>query len=130
MPEALWTADEIAAATGGTVAGDFAANGVSIDTRSVEPGDLFVALVGARDGHDFVGDARIAGATGALASKSVAGPAVIVADTFKALEALGVAARERAPQCRRGAVTGSVGKTSVTAPSRPACAWRARPTPR
>ncbi|WP_184717689.1 UDP-N-acetylmuramoyl-tripeptide--D-alanyl-D-alanine ligase [Caulobacter sp.] len=114
MPEALWTADEIAAATGGTVAGDFAANGVSIDTRSVEPGDLFVALVGARDGHDFVGDARIAGATGALASKSVAGPAVIVADTFKALEALGVAARERAPQCRRGAVTGSVGKTSVT----------------
>jgi UDP-N-acetylmuramoyl-tripeptide--D-alanyl-D-alanine ligase len=114
MPEALWTADEIAAATGGTVAGDFAANGVSIDTRSVEPGDLFVALVGARDGHDFVGDARIAGATGALASKSVAGPAVIVADTFKALEALGVAARERAPQCKRGAVTGSVGKTSVT----------------
>jgi UDP-N-acetylmuramoyl-tripeptide--D-alanyl-D-alanine ligase len=114
MPDALWTADEIAAATGGSVAGDFAVNGVSIDTRSVEPGDLFVALVGGRDGHDFVGDARIAGATGALASKAVAGPAVIVPDTFKALEALGVAARERAHQCKRGAVTGSVGKTSVT----------------
>ena len=37
-----------------------------------------------------------------------------VADTLVALEKLGVAARERAPQARRGAVTGSVGKTSVT----------------
>ncbi|PXA95943.1 UDP-N-acetylmuramoylalanyl-D-glutamyl-2, 6-diaminopimelate--D-alanyl-D-alanine ligase, partial [Caulobacter sp. D5] len=49
MPEApLWTAEEIAAATGGKVAGDFAATGVSIDSRTVEPGDLFVALAGVR----------------------------------------------------------------------------------
>ncbi|MBO9546713.1 UDP-N-acetylmuramoyl-tripeptide--D-alanyl-D-alanine ligase [Caulobacter sp.] len=114
MPEALWTADEIAQATGGKVAGDFAVTGVSIDTRSVEKDDLFVPLVGARDGHDFVPQAVAAGATGVLAAKAVDAPAVMVEDTFKALEALGVAARERAPQCKRGAVTGSVGKTSVT----------------
>jgi UDP-N-acetylmuramoyl-tripeptide--D-alanyl-D-alanine ligase len=114
MPEALWTAEEIAKATGGKVAGDFAVTGISIDTRSVEPGDLFVPLVGARDGHDFIPQAVAAGATGVLAFKPVDAPAVMVEDTFKALEALGVAARERAPQCKRGAVTGSVGKTSVT----------------
>lgn len=114
MPDALWTAEEIAQAVGGQVAGDFAATGVSIDTRSVEHGDLFVPLVGARDGHDFVAQAVANGAAGVLAAKAVDAPAVMVADTFKALEALGVAARERAPQCKRGAVTGSVGKTSVT----------------
>lgn len=114
MPDALWTADEIAKAVGGQVAGDFAVTGVSIDTRSVEPGDLFVPLVGARDGHEFVPQAVANGAAGVLAAKAVDAPAVMVADTFKALEALGVAARERAPQCKRGAVTGSVGKTSVT----------------
>ncbi|AYV44832.1 UDP-N-acetylmuramoylalanyl-D-glutamyl-2, 6-diaminopimelate--D-alanyl-D-alanine ligase [Caulobacter flavus] len=114
MPEALWTAEEIAAATGGQVAGDFAANGVSIDSRTVEPGDLFVALAGVRDGHEFVAQTAAKGAAGALVSQAVETPAVVVADTFAALEALGVAARERAPQARRGAVTGSVGKTSVT----------------
>lgn len=114
MVEALWTADEIAAATGGTVAGDFTATGVSIDSRSVEPGDLFVALSGARDGHEFVVQTVDRGAAGALVSKPVPIPAVLVEDTFRGLERLGVAARERAPQARRGAVTGSVGKTSVT----------------
>ena len=114
MADALWTAQEIAAATGGTVEGGFAATGVSIDTRTVEPGDLFVALAGVRDGHEFVGQAMAKGAAGALVSQAIDGPAVRVGDTFKALEALGVAARERAPQVRRGAVTGSVGKTSVT----------------
>ncbi|HEX5379330.1 MAG TPA: UDP-N-acetylmuramoyl-tripeptide--D-alanyl-D-alanine ligase [Phenylobacterium sp.] len=110
----LWTADEIAAAVGGKVSGQFAATGVSIDTRTVEPGDLFVALAGVRDGHEFVPQAMAKGAAGALVSQPVDGPAVMVADTFKALEALGRAARDRAPQARRGAVTGSVGKTSVT----------------
>jgi len=110
----LWTADEIAKAVDGEVVGDFAVTGVSIDTRTVERGDLFVPLVGARDGHDFVPQAVANGAAGVLAAKAVDAPAVMVADTFKALEALGVAARERAPHCKRGAVTGSVGKTSVT----------------
>ena len=115
MAEPLWTSEEIAAATGGKLAGHpFAATGVSIDTRTLEPGDLFVALGGARDGHEFVQQAMEKGAVGALASRQVFGSAVMVDDPFTALERLGEAARERAPQARRGAVTGSVGKTSVT----------------
>lgn len=114
MAEPLWTSGEIAAATGGRATQPFDATGVSIDTRTLEPGDLFVALGGVRDGHEFVEQAMGKGAAGALVSRNVAGPAVKVDDVFAALEKLGVAARERAPQARRGAVTGSVGKTSVT----------------
>ncbi|MDO8902462.1 MAG: UDP-N-acetylmuramoyl-tripeptide--D-alanyl-D-alanine ligase [Phenylobacterium sp.] len=115
MSEPLWTAYEIAKAVGGQViGGDFAVSGLSIDSRSVDPGDLFIALAGARDGHEFIPQALSQGAAGALASRPTDGPAIRVADTFKALEALGQAARIRAPQARRGAVTGSVGKTSVT----------------
>ena len=115
MAEPLWTSDEIARATGGDLAGvPFAASGVSIDTRSIEAGDLFVALGGARDGHGFVDLALGKGAAGTLASQAVTGSAVMVGDTLAALERLGVAARERAPQAKRGAVTGSVGKTGVT----------------
>ncbi|CAN5507833.1 UDP-N-acetylmuramoyl-tripeptide--D-alanyl-D-alanine ligase [soil metagenome] len=110
----LWTAEEIASATEGQVISAFEATGVSIDSRSIAPGDLFVALSGARDGHEFIVQITDKGAAGALVSKPVATPAVLVEDTFLALERLGVAARERAPQARRGAVTGSVGKTSVT----------------
>lgn len=115
MAEPLWTSEEIVKATGGKLAGQgFAATGVSIDTRTLEPGDLFVALGGVRDGHEFVAQAFEKGAVGALASRQVFGSAVMVEDTLAALERLGAAARERAPQARRGAVTGSVGKTSVT----------------
>ena len=110
----LWTAANIARATGGKVSQAFQARGVSIDTRSLEPGDLFVALDGVRDGHDFVGQAMAAGASGILASRPVDAPHVRVPDTFIALQALALAARERAVDARRAAVTGSVGKTSVT----------------
>lgn len=115
MAEPLWTSEEIIQATGGKLAGKpFAASGVSIDTRTLEPGDLFVALGGVRDGHEFVSQAMEKGAAGALATRQVFGSAVMVGDALQALEGLGVAARERAPRARRGAVTGSVGKTSVT----------------
>jgi UDP-N-acetylmuramoyl-tripeptide--D-alanyl-D-alanine ligase len=115
MADPLWTSAEIAAATGGQVGGgEFSAGGVSIDTRTLEPGDLFVALAGVRDGHEFVEQALAKGAAGALVSRELPGRHVRVDDTQAALERLGAAARERAPQVRRGAVTGSVGKTSVT----------------
>lgn len=116
MPDRqLWTSAEIVAATGGTLSGPaFDATGLTYNSREIVPGDLFLALKGARDGHDFAAAAFAAGATGALAEHAVeGGPSVIVADTLRGLEALGVAARDRTP-ARRGAVTGSVGKTSVT----------------
>ncbi|MDB5470499.1 MAG: UDP-N-acetylmuramoylalanyl-D-glutamyl-2,6-diaminopimelate--D-alanyl-D-alanine ligase [Caulobacter sp.] len=109
----LWTAAEIAAATSGTATADFAVNGVSIDSRSIDAGDLFVALAGVRDGHEFAAKALADGAAGILASKPVDGPSILVTDTLKALESLGIAARDRS-SARRCAVTGSVGKTSVT----------------
>ncbi len=115
MAEPLWTSKEIVAATGRTASGDiFSVTGVSIDTRTLEPGDLFVALAGERDGHGFVAQAMAKGAAGVLAAQPVDAPAVMVGDTLMALEQLGIAARDRARDGKRCAVTGSVGKTSVT----------------
>jgi UDP-N-acetylmuramoyl-tripeptide--D-alanyl-D-alanine ligase len=109
----LWTGGEIAAATGGSLAGDFDARGVTFDSREVGPGDLFVAMPGSiHDGHKFVDGAFAAGASGALVSTPVAGPHVLVADTARALEDLGRAARARTEATVIG-VTGSVGKTST-----------------
>ena len=114
MPDPLWTSDEIVRATGGLLQGrTFAVSGVSFDSRSIGEGELFVALKGERDGHAFARAAFERGAEAALVSQPVDGPHIEVADTLAGLERLGVAARERA-RARRGAVTGSVGKTSVT----------------
>jgi UDP-N-acetylmuramoyl-tripeptide--D-alanyl-D-alanine ligase len=111
----LWTSEEIAAATGGRLIGaPFAATAVGIDSRASEAGELFVALAGERNGHDFVASARARGAVAALTSRPVEGPCIVVGDTLEGLRRLGEAARNRACQARRGAVTGSVGKTSVT----------------
>ena len=110
---ALWTSDEIAAATGGTASVAFEVSGVTFDSREVGPGDLFVAMPGTvHDGHKFVDAAFVAGAAGAIVSQPVDGPHVLVADTFEALRALGRAARERCTATILG-VTGSVGKTST-----------------
>ena len=111
----LWTSAEIVAATGGQLVGpDFASNGITYNSREIGPGDLFLAFQGARDGHEFAGGAFASGATGALVERPVeGGSCVVVGDTLKALEAMGIFARDRSP-ARRGAVTGSVGKTSVT----------------
>ena len=118
MPETtpLWTSAEIEAATGGRLSGaPFEVAGLTYNSREIVPGDLFLALKGARDGHDFAAAAFAAGAAGAITQHPVdGGPSVVVADTLRALEDLGVASRERSPYVRRGAVTGSVGKTSVT----------------
>ena len=111
----LWTSGEIAAATRGRLFGDaFEATGVGIDSRVCESGELFIALGGARDGHDFIASARSRGAVAALAERPAEEPCVVVKDTLEGLRRLGEAARLRARMARRGAVTGSVGKTSVT----------------
>ncbi len=96
----LWTAAEAAEATGGKAVGNWTATGVSIDTRTLEAGDLFVALKDVRDGHDFVQQALEAGAAAALVSsvpESVAkdAPLLLVKDVLTGLEDLGRAARAR-----------------------------------
>ncbi|MFW8636771.1 UDP-N-acetylmuramoyl-tripeptide--D-alanyl-D-alanine ligase [Cribrihabitans pelagius] len=113
----LWTAAEAAAATGGRAQGEWAVSGLSIDTRTIEAGDMFVALRAARDGHDFVAQALEKGAAAALVSRIPEGlpadaPLLIVDDVQAGLEALGRAARART-QAKVVAVTGSVGKTST-----------------
>ena len=112
MPE-LWTASDIAKATGGEASGAFSVSGLSIDTRTIEAGDLFVPLKDVRDGHDFIPMALERGAGGVLSESPVPkGNAVIVIDSLKALQDLGKAGVARS-QALRIAVTGSVGKTSV-----------------
>ncbi len=93
---ALWTAQEIAEATGGVVHGDFQATGVAFDSREIGGGELFVAMKGeATDGHRFLDQAFAAGAAGALVSEEIARPHVHVADTTRALNDLGRASRAR-----------------------------------
>lgn len=113
----IWTAKEAAAATKGEIVSDWSATGVSIDSRSVEAGDLFIAITGDNtDGHKYVADAIKKGAAAAIVSKPIEGvdqsKLLIVPDTFKAMEQLGVASRARTGATIIG-VTGSVGKTST-----------------
>lgn len=113
----LWTAAEAAEAAGGRAIGDWSVNGISIDTRTIAEGDLFVALKAARDGHDFVAQALEKGAGAALVSRIPEGvsedaPLLLVEDVQTGLEALGRASRARST-AKVVAVTGSVGKTST-----------------
>ncbi|MGA0282638.1 MAG: UDP-N-acetylmuramoyl-tripeptide--D-alanyl-D-alanine ligase, partial [Paracoccaceae bacterium] len=113
----LWTRSEADLATKGSSTCDWVASGVSIDTRTLQKGDLFIALKAERDGHDFVAQAFSKGAAAAMVSRIPAGvnkdaPLLVVADVQTALERLGAAARERT-KARIVAVTGSVGKTST-----------------
>jgi UDP-N-acetylmuramoyl-tripeptide--D-alanyl-D-alanine ligase len=118
MLEALWLAEDAAEATGGKLLGSdsWIASGISIDTRSLAPGDLFVALQDQRDGHDFLGAAFAAGAVAALVSNAQKaaghGPCLLVDDVLKGLRCLGAGARDRSAALRV-AITGSVGKTST-----------------
>ena len=121
--EAAFTLAEVAAATGGELRGDPGARvvGVGTDTRALTPGALFVALRGERfDGHDHLAAARDSGAAAALVEaghRAVEGlPTVVVADTVRALGALGAAHLARA-RARRPlpviAISGAVGKTTT-----------------
>jgi UDP-N-acetylmuramoyl-tripeptide--D-alanyl-D-alanine ligase len=114
----LWTSDEAAEATSGRLTGRFLATGVSIDSRTLEPGDLFVALSGPQfDGHDFLAQAFARGAAGAIVSRPVSGlpegsPLILVADTLAGLNDLARTARRRT-RAAVVAITGSVGKTGT-----------------
>ncbi|WP_207540039.1 UDP-N-acetylmuramoyl-tripeptide--D-alanyl-D-alanine ligase [Sabulicella rubraurantiaca] len=117
----LWTAAELREATGGACDDTLSATGISIDTRTVQPGDLFVALRAERDGHDFVAQAFAAGASAMVDRDVPTGPTLRVADTLAGLTALGAAGRVRS-SARVIGVTGSVGKTTTKEMLRRACA--------
>ncbi|MBV9757412.1 MAG: UDP-N-acetylmuramoyl-tripeptide--D-alanyl-D-alanine ligase [Alphaproteobacteria bacterium] len=114
----LWHPEDLVAALHGELRAPFAATGVSIDTRTLQPGDLFVALLGERgDGHEYVADALAKGAVGALVHRVPAtmprdAPLFLVHDTLDGLRALAAYARARFTG-RVAAITGSVGKTST-----------------
>ncbi len=109
----LWTHAELIAATGGQATGEFDANGVAFDSREIGKGDLFFAMKGeTTDGHLFINRAFANGAAGAIVSEPVAHPHILVDDTFAALNALGIASRDRM-QGKVIGVTGSAGKTGT-----------------
>ncbi len=115
MTHPLWTSHDAAYATGGTVNARWSASGISIDTRTLREGDLFVALKGpAFDGHDFAAEALQRGAAAVMVGREVEsdGAQLLVDDTLQALRDLARAARARS-QARIIALTGSVGKTSA-----------------
>ena len=117
------TATEVADATGGEiVAGvaDAVAGSFTIDSRTLEPGACFVALVAERDGHDFVGDAFGRGATVAIVGRAVDLPEgrepralIRVADPLAGLGALGRLARRCLADATVVGITGSAGKTAT-----------------
>ncbi|TGQ69710.1 UDP-N-acetylmuramoylalanyl-D-glutamyl-2,6-diaminopimelate--D-alanyl-D-alanine ligase [Mesorhizobium sp. M00.F.Ca.ET.186.01.1.1] len=118
----LWTSEALVAAMDGRPLGPMpeGITGISIDSRSLQPGEAFFAIKGeAMDGHDFVTAAIKAGAgvlvvaEGKLPSLGrLTAPIIVVEDVLVALEKLGVAARARS-QAKIIAVTGSAGKTTT-----------------
>jgi len=119
MTQLVWLAEEVLCAIRGQSlhTQDWAAHGVSIDSRTVHSGDLFVAIKGPSfDGHDYVRAAFEAGAVAAIVDHQPPGvppdaPLLFVDDTFAALQDLGRRSRARS-KALVAAVTGSVGKTS------------------
>jgi UDP-N-acetylmuramoyl-tripeptide--D-alanyl-D-alanine ligase len=118
---ALWSEAELTRALGASPSAPMseAVRGVSIDSRTLQAGDLFFAIRGeTHDGHDHVARAFEAGAPAAVVSRerapelAVFGLVFAVEDTLEAMGRLGVAARARS-KARIVAVTGSVGKTTA-----------------
>ena len=132
---ALWTGLGLIGALHARISGGLPRDvrGISIDTRTLEWGDLFFAIKGdARDGHEFVQAALEKGAAGAVIDEAHApslaglGPLFVVNDVQAALERLGARSRERS-LAYITAITGSVGKTSTKDMARIALAHFAKP---
>jgi len=114
---ALWSSEELKSITSGDVTGRFEVDGVSIDTRTLKPNDLFIAVKGSTDGHKYIQDAFSKGASAVLVEKkprdlSANCPILVVENSAYALSQIGIAARKRC-KAKVIAITGSVGKTST-----------------
>lgn len=116
MLKALKLSELTVALNGRLLSADASFNGVSIDSRAIRPGQLFIALAGPRfDGHDYLNDVAAKGAVAALVEREVADsslPQLRVADTRQALGQLG-ALNRAAFTHPVAAITGSSGKTTV-----------------
>ncbi len=112
----IWTTKELGKALSLSIAGDREFGKVQFNSKDIEPGDIFIALKGVRDGHEFVEDALNRGATVALVSNKIRGidPAklILVDDTYEALMDLAEFKR-RNSKAKFITITGSVGKTST-----------------
>lgn len=113
----LWTSDDVARALNAQSVGKWSASGVSIDSRTLQKGDLFFAIAGDNsDGHAYAKDALKNGAVAVVVSKEMEGipkeKTVLVKDTFVALQDLAKASRARTAATIIG-ITGSVGKTGT-----------------
>ncbi len=115
-----FTSSEIAEAVSGTVHGpEVTVDGSNQDSRTIQPGQLFIPLVAERNGHDYIERAIADGASaylthedGALATNTTSGTGVLVNDTTIAMQQLAIAARAKIDGPVVG-ITGSVGKTST-----------------
>ena len=115
MTSGLWTSEDARDATGGKLFNSWIAGGVSIDSRTLGFGDLFVAIAGPNfNGHDFIPAAIAGGCSAVLAAKKPESgiPGLVVKDTIRGLSDLAVFARSRSV-ARVIAVTGSAGKTGT-----------------
>lgn len=106
---AIWCGGQVAPAHE-----DVRFHGVNFDSRALQPGELFVAVLGARDGHDFIPMAMEKGAAAALVSRPMGPevPAIVVEDTVAAMQAIAKGWREQLHLHCVG-ITGSVGKTTT-----------------
>jgi UDP-N-acetylmuramoyl-tripeptide--D-alanyl-D-alanine ligase len=113
----LWNLFQARAAVGGTLAGDGAGvpSALSMDTRTIRPGELFVAVRAQRDGHAFAAEAVARGAMGLLVDHELPldVPQLVVPDTLAALQRWGQARLAAVRPRLVMAITGSVGKTST-----------------
>ncbi|HJD56047.1 MAG TPA: UDP-N-acetylmuramoyl-tripeptide--D-alanyl-D-alanine ligase [Rickettsia endosymbiont of Pyrocoelia pectoralis] len=112
----IWNSKTLSEALGITIAPSIAANEIQFNSNDVKKGDLFVALKGNRDGHDYVQDAINKGAAAVIISKQIdvsyKEKTILVNDCFEALEKLALYKRENS-KAKFIAITGSVGKTST-----------------
>ena len=117
-----------AAWSGGTVLPEYESvcfEGAENDSRQVKPGELFVALKAARDGHDFIGKAMEAGAAAALGERQLPGvPMVVVPDSLAGLQAVAAGWRRSLTDTLVIGLTGSVGKTTTKEMTAAACGAR------
>ena len=122
---AMITLKQAAAWCGGAVLPEYetvAFSGVENDSRNMKPGQLFVALKAARDGHDFIGNAMAAGATAALGEWQLPGvPMIVVPDSLTGLQRIASGWRDWLTATRFIALTGSVGKTTTKEMTAAAC---------